>query len=393
MISAPRFFVLRISVYYAAAFVVGGLVTPFLPVWLKDKGLGAEEIATCMAFPLAARIVFMPIGSWLADHMPNRRMAIVLFSLLALLLFIPATMVTTYWPLLLLSGLAITVSWLAMPALDALALTGVRRFGLDYGKMRVWGSISFVAVSLVGGLIFGHFGAPILTPLLIGGFAVAFVMAFLLPVTPRVVRAMDDASAPVRRSAWSVLASPSFLVIVGSTSLIQASHCIFYSFGTIHWEALGFSGGEIGLLWAIGVLAEITTFALSGRFGALKAETLILIGALAAIVRWALFPIATSLAFSLALQSLHGLTFAAAFVGMQVAIARTVPDEMTASAQGFCQMASGALMALTTFMGGPLYARFGVESIWVMTIFGALAALVILIGSRTISPRVRRAAG
>ncbi|SHG06987.1 MFS transporter, PPP family, 3-phenylpropionic acid transporter [Kaistia soli DSM 19436] len=387
MNAAPSLFSARLSFFYAASFLVSGITVPFLPVWLMERGFGPQEIAACLAFPLAARLIATPAGSWLADRAPNRRMAIVLFALLGLLFFVPATLAQGNLLILVLTGLAVTAWSLIQPAVDALSLTGVRRFGLDYGRMRVWGSISFVCASLGAGVIFGAFGAPILAPLIIAGFATCLAVAFLLPVTPKAERLADDASRQPRKSARTILLSPSFLVIASTTGLIQASHGIFYSFGTIEWQALGFSGSEIGVLWATGVVAEIVMFAISSRFLRLRAETLILAGALAAVIRWALLPLITSFAMTFLLQSLHAFTFGATFVGMQLAIARTVPEEMTASAQGLCMMSAGGLMALTTLMAGTLYERLGVHAYWVMSAFAALAVIIIVVARLRAQPQ------
>lgn len=395
MVAAPRHFGPRISLFYTGFFVVGGLVTPFFPVWLHLRGLTPEQIGVCLAFPLAARLLFMPLGSAFADRAPNRRFAIILFALLGLLLFIPATLVSGYWPILLLTGMATATLGMTMPAIDALALTGVRRFGLDYGKMRVWGSISFIVVSLVGGVIIGHFGNGVLSPLLIGSYVIAALSAFLLPVTPPDIRAADDAAKPEVVSARSILTSRSFLVVIISASLITATHAVFYSFGTIHWEKLGFSGGEIGLLWASGVVAEIGMFAISGRaLRKVAPERLILFGAIAAIVRWSLFPLATNLWTSLALQMLHALTFAAVYAGMQLAVARDVPEEMTASAQGIWQTGSGLALALATVLAGPLYGHLGAAAFPVMTIAGVVAVVVLMLPKgRRVSPTAPERAG
>ncbi|WEK49348.1 MAG: MFS transporter [Candidatus Kaistia colombiensis] len=392
MVAAPRHFGPRISLFYTGFFVVGGLMTPFFPVWLNLRGLTPEQIGVCLAFPLAARLLFMPLGSAFADRAPNRRFAVIIFALLGLLFFIPATLVGGYWPILVLTGVATATLGLTMPAIDALALTGVRRFGLDYGKMRVWGSISFIVISLAGGVIFGHFGPASLSPMLIGGYAIAALSAFLLPVTPPEIRAADDAARPEAVSARSILMSRSFLVVIASTALITATHAVFYSFGTIHWEKLGFSGGEIGLLWASGVVAEIGMFAISGRaLRKVTPERLILLGAIAAIVRWSLFPLATDLWSSLALQMLHALTFAAVYAGMQLAIARDVPEEKTASAQGISQTTSGLALALATLLGGPLYGHLGAAAFPVMTIGAVLAVVVLMLPKG--APRQPHSAG
>lgn len=394
MVAAPRHFGLRISLFYIGFFVVGGLVTPFFPAWLKLRGLTPEQIGVCLAFPLAARLLIMPAASAFVDRAPNRRFAIILFAILALLFFVPATMVEGYWPILILTGAATAILGLAMPAIDALALTGVRRFALDYGKMRVWGSISFIVVSLVGGVAFGRFGAPALSLMLIGGYAIAVVTAFLLPVTPPEIRAADDAAQPQSVSARAILTSRPFLVVITATSLINASHAVLYSFGTIYWEELGYSGSQIGVLWAVGVVAEIGMFALSGKaLRRMPAERLILFGAIAAIVRWLLFPLATSFVASLALQLLHALTFAAAYAGMQLAIAREVPERMMASAQGISQTAAGLVLAFTTILSGPLYGHLGAMAFPIMAVGGVLAVVVLLLPTGRVSPTAPETAG
>lgn len=388
MSAAPRHFASRISFFYAASFVVGGIITPYLPVWLKLRGFTPELISACLAFPLLARLVFTPIGSWMADRAPNRRFATILFAFGALVLFVPAAFLDARLGILVLTGLAVTVSSLVQPTTDALALTGYRRFGLDYGRMRVWGSISFVVVSLAAGAIIGHFGEPILTELLVGAFMIAAVSAFVLPVTPPLERALDDASRTktVSKSAWRILTKRSFIAIALSTSLIQASHGVFYGFGSIHWASLGFSGDELGMLWAIGVVAEILMLRFSGRFRRIGAEGFIVVGAVGAVLRWSLFPVITDFGPSLALQMLHGLTFAATFVGMQMGIARDVDEERTASAQGVCQVIGGVLLAVSTLLGGPLYARIGVDSVWTMVVPPVLGLLVLWLLSGRVSP-------
>ena len=51
-------------------------------------------------------------------------------------------------------SLALSVVWTPQgPLVDSLALSGVRRFGSNYTGMRIWGSISFLAANLVGGII------------------------------------------------------------------------------------------------------------------------------------------------------------------------------------------------------------------------------------------------
>lgn len=372
MLTPSRQYGLRISLFYAGFFIMSGVITPFLPVWYKLRGLTPEEIGFCMAFPLAARFIFMPFGSWFANRAPSRRGAIQVFVIVGLLLFIPATVLEGFWPIFVLTGMSITVSGLVAPALDALALHGVRRFGLDFGSLRVWGSINFIVISSLAGVLLEWRGPGVLTWLIGGAILATLASSFILPRDKRV------APPPRQTRQRSVLSNRNFLSVILAGALMQSSHSVLYSFGTIYWQKLGFSGAEIGILWSFGVLAEVLMFAISGRtLRRMDAETLILVGCIGGIIRWILFPWAVVFPAALALQALHALTFAAIFAGMQIAISREIPDEMTISAQAMWQIASGLISAAGMVVSGPLYAALGGVSFQAMAVL-AVAAIIVL---------------
>lgn len=382
MLTPSRQFGLRVSLFYAGFFVISGVTTPFLPVWFKLRGLSPTEIGFCMAFPLAARLIFMPAGAWFASRASSRRLAIQIFLAVAILLLVLASLLDGFLPIFFLAGAAITVSSLVAPALDTLALFGVRRHGLDFGAQRVWGSISFIVVSSIAGIIIGRFGSGILTYLLVGAMVAALLSSFVLPVGKR-------PAAPIRRAPQrSVLTNRTFVMIILACALVQSSHSVFYSFGTIYWQKLGFSGAEIGLLWSVGVVAEVVMFAISGpALRRMDAETLILCGCAGAILRWLMFPLATVFPAALALQLMHALSFAATFAGMQIAIAREIPDEMTISAQSVWQITSGLVSAAGMVVSGPLYAALGGLSFQLMAGLAVLAVVILKLPRPAASPR------
>src|SRR4029079_17441592 len=110
---------------------------------------------------------------------------------------------------------------------------------------------------------------------------------FALPVTPRAVRALDDREKPEPPQPRKLLAHPAFLALLFVGGLIQASHAVLYSFGSIHWRSLGFSGFDTGIFWAMGVSCEILLFSQSGRaIRAVGPFGLLVLGGVAAIIRW-----------------------------------------------------------------------------------------------------------
>lgn len=386
--AAPPFYALRVALFFGGYFAFVGVSLPFFPVWLEARGLTDTQIASCIALPMFGKVLLTPLAGLFADRAPNRRFAVRIFTTAAFIAFLCAWPMTTYWPLLLTTGTAMVLWQLSLPATEALALTGVRRFRLDYGRMRVSGSATFIIANLGAGLILSAVVPEIIFWMMAMGLAATLVAGLALPVTPSEIRAIDDAARPQRRPARKFLANPAFLALLAASGLIQASHGAAYSFGSLYWQSLGFSGVKIGALWAIGVVCEIVLFLWSGaavrRIGD---ASLILIGALAASLRWAAFSMELDFVAFLAVQCLHGLSFGATFLGTQHAIARIVPEEMTASAQGINAMIAGILMAAVIALSGPLYSALGGNAFLVMLVPVTCALVALAVYRRIVAAR------
>jgi MFS transporter, PPP family, 3-phenylpropionic acid transporter len=383
VIAAPPYYALRIAAFYGGYFLFGGVALPFFPVWLEVRGLSDVEIASCIAVPLALRVFLTPLAGMFADWAPNRRFAVRIFMVASVIAFLFAWPATSYWPLLITTGVA-TILWhLSLPVAEALALTGVRRFGLDFGRMRFSGSITFIIANLGAGAILSFVVPEAIFWLLAAGLIATMVTGFTLPVTPPALRALDDAARPQTRSAREVLGNPALLALLAASGLVQATHGVVYTFGSIYWLQIGFTDVEIGALWAIGVICEIMLFLWSGAVVRRTGDYgLLMIGSLAAVLRWSLFPFEMGFVGFLLVQCLHGLTFGATYLGTQHAIARIVPEEMTASAQGIYAMMTGILMAGIVALAGPLYVALQAGAFATMAVPASLAVVVLLIYRR-----------
>ena len=124
------------------------------------------------------------------------------------MIFLFAWPAETFLPILLIVGLSFTVWGLALPVGEALALTGMRRFGLDYGRMRVGGSVAFIVTNLGAGALLTLLHAEAIFWLVFAALAISALVAFGLPVTPPAIRALDDTVRPPRPALWPVLREP-----------------------------------------------------------------------------------------------------------------------------------------------------------------------------------------
>lgn len=370
-------FAIRLSLFYAAIFLLVGCHLPYLPVWLDWRGLAAREIGIVLAAPLVVRIVFTPIISFVADRAGNRRLVLIALAWGALASFILFLASESFWAILIVS-MAAALFWTSiMPLTEAVAMDGVRRAGLDYGRMRLWGSLTFIAASFGGGVALQQWGAPSALWMMIAATACVVLGAHFLP-RPSTKGLSRTAAGPPRirtADALSLVRSPLFLLFLLAGGIVQSTHAVYYAFGTLHWSAQGISASVIGLLWAVGVIAEILLFMYSGRaIEKVGTANLLLLAGLASIVRWIVTAYSPSLWLLFPVQVLHGLTFGAAHLGAIHFIAEAVPDEASGTAQGlYAAFAAGIAMGAAIAASGPLYDALGGKAYLVMAGLGVIA--------------------
>ena len=261
----------RLGLVYAALFLIIGCYLPYLPVWLEWRALSADQIAILLATPLFGRILIAPTVSFTADRLGDRRLILILSAWGSLASFGALMLSDGFWPMLFAMVLVAIASTTLMPLTETVAISAIRRTRLDYGRVRLWGSLSFIGASLGVGVVIQYWGAGLVLPLLMLAASLMVLGAYLIPrdLGTTQGRGQAPAKAPVPRlrlrDGLALVRSPLFLIFLLAASLIHGSHALLYAFGSLHWRAQGFSGGTIGALWSIGVIVEIALFAVSGR--------------------------------------------------------------------------------------------------------------------------------
>ncbi|MEZ5818122.1 MAG: MFS transporter [Hyphomicrobiaceae bacterium] len=371
-------YALRLATFFSALFVVAGTKLPYLPIWLDWRGLAKPEIAMVTAAPLFLRIVAGPMIAMVADRWGERRQAAILLSALALGAVLLLGLAQGFWSILAVVLIGALAAMGLMPIAETLAMSGVRRGGLDYGRMRLWGSVSFIAIGFAAGPAITAFGAQSVLWLLIAGSVVTLGAALLLPPDP------DAGEVRVKRRGLALtgrsLLVPHFLLFLAAAGVAQSSHAVFYTFGVIEWQRQGLSTTWCAVLWAVGVVAEIGLFAFSRvvaeRIGAIG---LLMAGAVAGLVRWTMMAFDPPLAVLLPLQSLHGLTFGAAHLGALHFMSKNVAPTEAATAQAlYASVTSGIGLGLATLAAGPLYAALGGRAYLAMAALGSIGAVATL---------------
>ncbi|KMO09936.1 MFS transporter [Methylobacterium indicum] len=349
---------LRLALLYAAVFAGIGVAMPFLPLWLAGLGLGPELIGALVALPILVRIVATAPLVGLIDRGVAPRTLMVAGSLgLAATWALMPPAASLSWPLL--AGV-IVVNAVAgaslVPCLDYQSLAAVRRRpDLDYARIRLGGSLGFLAATLLGGWLLGVVGTGGIPNFLAGlELASACGAALLLR--------RESATAPARRASGRVRLPAALWLAIAAGAAIQASHAAVYAFGSIHWVGLGLSPAETGIAWGVGVVAEVGFFAVAGRIPFLRDAPfrLLGLGAVAALLRWGGLLAAAGLpTLVLPLQALHALTFGATQLGVMAALSRLAPEGGRGAAQGTYAACAALASASATLASGAAYRAGG----------------------------------
>jgi MFS transporter, PPP family, 3-phenylpropionic acid transporter len=370
-------FAWRLAVFYAALFIALGVQLPFLPVWLAAKGLDADVIGVVLAIPMLVRLFAIPLAARQADRHDALRAGLVIAAVGAVLGYGAVALAEGTVPIMAAFALASVCSTPLMPLADAYALRGLRGLGRAYGPVRLWGSVAFIVASLGAGFLLDLIATRDLIWLIVAATVLtAAAAAALAPIGGRTVKAPATTSA-----VGALLRDPAFLAVAAAASLIQASHAVYYGFSALQWQAAGLGGGSIGALWALGVLAEIALFAISGRFP-LAPRRLLLLGAAGAVIRWSAMALDPPVLLLPVLQCLHALSFGATHLGAIGFIMRAAPAEIGASAQGYLAIANGLVMAAAMGLAGALYARWGVTAYAAMALAAAVGAAFVLVAQQ-----------
>ena len=381
----------RLGLFYGAIFIGTGASSPYLPVWFARHGLSGAEIGLILSLPGLARAVTAPLlGVW-ADSFRLRRTALTILALavagLYALMALPWGF--AWWAVVWFaaSSMYTTLS----PLADVIVLARARRDGFNYGWPRGIGSAAFIVGNIGMGALLVR-GSPELVLVWMTAAVAATAAGARLLLPPDPVHEAGRPSPLADRFAGlaDLVKDADFMTAVLAAGLIQSAHAFYYGFSTLTWKQQGIPELQTGILWAVGVAAEIAfLWFLEPWRRRVGPRNLLLLGGVAAIGRW------TALAFSpplwalFPLQTLHALSYAATFLASLQLVERLSTPRNASAAQTMNSALSGGVIAgLATMASGPLYDHVGAKGYLLMAamcVVGAAGSLR-LYGVRRLDP-------
>jgi len=343
-----------LTAFYINFYFIWGIFLPFWGMWLIGQGVTTEQVGVIFSIGLVLRFVSnLTILPQISSGNATLRL-IRLLAFIALCSFSALLYLQGFFWLAAFTLLINVVMAPLMPLGDIVGSHLVKQIQLDYGRVRLWGSVSFIVGSATIGWLVGDFGLPAILALIIVMTVVMWSVS-LSKLSPHLVDHAEKGT-PQKTSLFKLLKSREvvfFLLIVG---MIQGSHGAYYAFSAIYWDSLGISGTIIAWLWAVGVLAEIAILRFNSRlFGKWSIKQMLLLALVGGIVRWGMISVTANVYLLGAVQTLHALTFALAHLAAIRYISQQESSQLVVYQSLYSGVALGLCMALFTFVAGIYY--------------------------------------
>lgn len=354
----------RLSGFYFCYYAIIGTFMPFWNLYLEDQGFNYQQIGWLASIAIITRFFAPFIWGWVADKTAKRmlliRIACAVECFIWLIIFIIPNNFKSIALLMFIFSFFQNAILAQFESVTLFYLSAKRHL---YAGIRKWGSIGFIIGVTSIGVILDYISIQILPILLlIVGFT-ALVCSLIIPEPQDAPKAQKQL-----QPLLPVLKQPAVLLFFTVQFLLLFSHAPFYSFYTNYLKGFQYTTTEIGFLWSIGVIAEISMFAMSSFFFQhFKLTTLIALCLSLTGLRWCivgLFP--TDFMIQFLAQTIHAFSFGLFhLISMQI-ILQYFSAEQQGRAQAIYSTTWGLGVALGSILAGHFWTILGGDKIFMI---------------------------
>lgn len=347
----------RLSGWYFFYFGFVGCFTPYFGLYLKAHGFDAWRIGIVMAAMPLMRMLAPALWGLLADRFGHKARLVRGAMTVSAFAFSGFLLADSFVAMIIVM-LVMSFFWsAALPLVEALTLRHLSHAPERYGRVRLWGSVGFIATVQGTGVALDMWQPSIVVWLSLALLGATSAISFAIP---------EDVTTPHRAHGGErmrdALARPVVMAIMLGGMLMSVAHAPLYTFLSIHLVDHGYSKGAVGALWSLGVCAEIVVFAFMPRLLGVCSLRMLLMACFGlAAVRFALIGWAAQFALVIVFaQLLHAASFGAHHAASVTALNRWFAPQRQGVVQAlFGSISYGAGGIIGGVLGGYSWDRYG----------------------------------
>jgi PPP family 3-phenylpropionic acid transporter len=341
-----------LAAYYFAYFAFLGAFAAYFGVYLQSLGLSGWDISVVLSLIQVMRVVAPNGWSWLAERFGRKSSVVRLAAVMSLAIFVCYFFVSSFAALAAVTA-ALGFFWSAiLPLVEAITLGHLRTRSERYSRIRVWGSIGYIAAAVTAGALLDRFEPTALLWMSVFLLAAVGVGAFRLKDAPAI------GEVPRPAPLGEILARREVRAVLMAAFFMAFAHAPYYVFFSIDLVDHGYSKTAVGALWSLGVFAEILVFMLMpGLLRRHSLRSMLLLTFAAAAVRFILIGWGVaSVGLLVIAQILHAATFGAFHATVVAALNRWFDGQHQSRLQ--------ALYGSVSFGAGGLLGGLAVGGVW-----------------------------
>ena len=361
-----------LSAFYFFYFATLGTYLPYWPIYLETQGFALHEIGELMAIALLTKIFAPYIWGWLADRLQYRLRLIRWSDFIAFAAFVPIFYVKDYASIAIIL-LLFSFFWNAsLPQVEVLTLNNLKYHAHRYSLIRLWGSVGFIAMNVIGAWLISVRGADVIPWLMLS-------LLFLLWLTTQTLSEPRLSFTAARIPSITRSLNAPLVALFAICFLIQFVHGPYYAYFTIYMQEQGYGTYTIGWFWAVGVIAEVLVFIYcSVLLRSYSITRLLFIVIVATALRWLLLAYYRDyIVIVLFAQSLHAITFGVYHAVLIHAISKLLPSGLEGRGQAlYSSLSFGVGGGLGTYVASQLWEQMPSHQLF---IYAGLVTLITLL--------------
>lgn len=365
--------ILSLQGFYLLSFFGVGSLFPLLSVYLSEvEKLNGYQIGTILSIGPIITIFFQPLWGMVSD-VTNSPTKVLTFTTFMAGIFGFGYYFFGSYIMFVLTAILISVFQSAIiPVSDSISLKYSSRIKINYGNIRLFGSLGFgIAVFVMGRL------SELSPSVIFYSFFVSLTLASILAV--RLPKEKAEHRAKLLSGVKDLFKLKKFLVFMFVTFLIFGPNLANNFYFGLFVDNLGGTYTGIGIAFLIAVLSEIPFMRVAGRgiqrFGLLPIAA---IAGCVSMIRWFFYFLEPSLALVYASAVIQGFSIGLFIpAGLQY-IRDITPAHITTTAVTiYSAIGNGLGNWFSTFFGGIIYDKFSIYGVYLF--FGVMAFLGVML--------------
>lgn len=373
----------RAAMYYGALWASLALAVNFVAVDLNRRGITEFQWSVISALRSLIIFVVTPFVTRFADRRNARvkvLQAVLALNGLTMLLYMASD---SFWGFMVVSLIVNLAGAGMMPLGDSIIVRMARKHSIQYGRLRLWGSIGYMTFGILGGILWDR----------IGGFEYLYWAGCISTLLVAIIAARlqeplsdetkdDQRQQANKKSVFRILRGDLLLAAFLIVAFLRASgELVFFTFSGLYIDQLTNLAFFTGMMNGGSAVLEIPTMLFVQRwikkFGI---ETILITGLIVQASGLAIFAFNFNPWIMFVGATLRNVGFALFFISAVQFVDRRANAEDASTYQGLMSSISWGLAPLIVApLGGWIYQAFSGQAVFIFaTMISALAAVVMV---------------